>query len=935
MSENDAESPVKKGPRLSATAQCIRKTVNTLRLPFSAMPDSPKFNPADITSDYSAKFTRLIAKIRDLDNADMQTHGTLFKHFIYTDIRESVYGAKAIASFLIAAGFELRMGWQDKYMKLHGKMVKTKDGETVYKPQAAVPGGSNGFALLQSLPLWHTPLSSETKKTVLKAFNARPTNVHGEHIRMIVLDSKYKEGIDLFDVKYVHLMEPALATSDLKQAVGRATRFCGQMGLPFLPRRGWPLHVYIYNMTLPEDAHELMMSHSGIDLALLNITNELTRLAIQTAVDYDLSYNINNFEIESALMEAADIEAVAEVAPAQVAGARPKLVAVHTADELTDELLTKCTKSKSVLFPFTVKQMKTVAAAQGLPLTRTRNTYCDYMRGVPGYLSALIKHTRRAPSPIPVIEDDAPLFPKPASPAPSPKHAVKDSAALGAELERLRALPFSEFQTGVTGLYNKFRWESPVVKSGCPPKSSGKAAAFTKTQDFVRHYLTPQSPFKGLFAWHSVGTGKTCMAVAAATTYFEQAGYTILWVTRNALMADVYKNLFGLVCSIPNMEKLKQGKTLPEELGAQRRALGRTWIPPISYRMFQNALEQKNELGRVLHAKHPDDPLHKTFLIIDEIHKLQDGDLSASEAADFATIQSYIHKSYAASGSDSVRPLLMTATPITDSPAGLFDILNTLIPAKEERLVPFNEFRARYTDDGGVISGAGRDYFQQRAKGLVSYLNREYDPTSFSQPIFETLMVDPTGEKRVPSVAELAEQCISNMPIDALLAEQITEQDCNQIIRSETELIKTQVKQMKEQVAGIKKDKAKPAEVKDAEIDFLTDEIAKLQSETHKVKEKHAVSLYKCKQFNKDLADKVKRTRKTGTHGIMGAMEQCYEHHKMQFQKTQSSKQLDTIRACLKGRGAAAATRKNKAEMAYVNKQEFMQTVEQRLFPQQ
>ena len=59
------------------------------------------------------------------------------------------------------------------------------------------------------------------------------------------------------------------------------------------------------------------------------------------------------------------------------------------------------------------------------------------------------------------------------------------------------------------------------------------------------------------------------MAVAAATTHFEQAGYTILWVTRNALMADVYKNIFGAVCSIPIIEKLKTTE-LPETLAFSR-----------------------------------------------------------------------------------------------------------------------------------------------------------------------------------------------------------------------------------------------------------------------------------------------------------------------------------------------------------------------------
>ena len=36
----------------------------------------------------------------------------------------------------------------------------------------------------------------------------RPDNVYGENIRIILMDGGYKEGIDLFDIKYVHIFEP-------------------------------------------------------------------------------------------------------------------------------------------------------------------------------------------------------------------------------------------------------------------------------------------------------------------------------------------------------------------------------------------------------------------------------------------------------------------------------------------------------------------------------------------------------------------------------------------------------------------------------------------------------------------------------------------------------------------------------------------------------
>ena len=782
------------------------------------MPDSKTFDPKRLTFALSGKFNTLISKIRELDTADFAQTGQLFKHFIFTDIRQSAHGAKALAGFMIAAGFDFRMANKPKMIKRHGKLVPTKHGEVQLTHEPPVANGSNGFALLQSLPLWQSPLSVNVKKDILNTFNARPDNINGELLRIIILDSKFKEGIDLKDVKYVHLLEPPIAVSDLKQAVGRATRFCGQSGLHFVPRRGWPLYVYTYRTELPGrppfvdsyieqkvDAHALMLKHSGLDLAMINLTKELTVLAINSAVDYDLNFKINNFSIEEEILDAADdTHYLAEID--QNGGARKKapVVGLYKVSDLTPKFLAKCFKRSNKLFPFSKRQLRATAVLMGhkIPNTHPREFYCKLLSQDPAYLHRMqtapadrirAKYTRRAPmtyTELPKLLNNPPDSPKSAAtshlyfstpedttPIRDTKirsviNAVKNAKDIehvyAAEkfktaLSKIGKLPFSEFQTVIASLYAAYKWDSPVVKNGCDivaAAATGAPVSFTRTQDFVRHYLTPQSPFKGLLAWHSVGTGKTCMAVAAATSEFEAAGYTILWVTRNALMSDVYKNIFGAVCSIPIISAIESGASVPDDLTAAKRMLSRAWLPPITYRMLQNALEGKNELGRMLAAKHRGDPLHKTFLIMDEVHKLMDGDLGAAESADFNVIQNFIHKSYSSSGSDSVRPLLMTATPITDTPRELFAILNTLIGTAEDRLMEFETFRTKYTTESGEITEEGANYFRERVKGLISYLNREYDPTTFAQPIFEDVIV-PVGGVTYPGVEELAARCVT------------------------------------------------------------------------------------------------------------------------------------------------------------------------------
>lgn len=850
MPAADAQAKTRKKGRISKKAGCIRKTANTARIPRKFLIDSKEFSPDVYVSTTSSKYAALVAKIKELDADDMAAHGTKFKHFIFTDIREAAYGAKAIAGFLAAGGFEFRMKHAPRMIRRGGRDVQTRHGMTQLIEKEGVYGGSNSFALLQSLPLWKNPLPVETKKRILTVFNSRPDNIHGELLRIMVLDSKFKEGIDLFDVKYVHLMEPAIASSDLKQAVGRATRFCGQRGLHFVPQRGWPLQVYVYKTLLPQrepfilpgraplvgaalqkatnemfaraagrgivesvDAHELMLAHSGLDLALLNTTKELTILAILSAVDYDLNYKINNFAAEPAVLEELEDDAVLEVPVSSQSGGANDSIEVHDMHDMTPDMIQRCSKRKSVLFPFLKSRMAYLARRLGIraPKNAKRAWYCQALKDHPDLYEALfmkktpppprrIKDVPAPPPPSPYVA--TPSRSPPTAPPPSPYVATPPPPGTPAEniaYERLRelfpppefdstrrrtpkkldaSLDFAEFQTQVRAMYARFAWDSPIVENGCTSSAivaPGTPVTFTRTQDFVRHYLTPASPFKGLLAWHSVGTGKTCMAVAAATTEFERAGYTVLWVTRNALMADVYKNIFGAVCSIPIADAVRSGAEVPADRSAQLRMLSRQWIKPISYKMFQNALEKKNDLGRQLWKNSGGaDPLRKTFLVIDEIHKLRDGDLSAAEFAEFEVIQKYIHASFSKSGDDSVRPLLMTATPISDSPGELFDILNTLIPEAGRRFMPFDQFRSRFTNAAGEISTEGRDYFQERAKGLISYLNREYDPTTFAQPEFHTIPV-PAGELAPPVAGALADMCLAGEPAGG--AEAVAQQD--------------------------------------------------------------------------------------------------------------------------------------------------------------
>jgi hypothetical protein len=632
---------------------CLRKKSNWSKTKEEYKFDHPAFDTKQLKKDihsHSPKLESLLKRIEDIDKRDMEKDGRKYKHFIFSDIKSGVYGAKLIAGALMAKGMHLGYSAEPntnpKSKKTYEKIVLDED-ETLLKTKF------NNFYLLSSVSVYDQPISVTMKKSILKKFNQRPENVYGELARIIVMDSGYKEGIDLFDIKYVHIFEPQTTMADQKQVIGRGTRTCGQKGLQFHPTKGWPLYVYIYDVAIPDQMQsqmlgsptlfDLYMRAMNIDFRLFNFQHDLERNTVYGSVDYELNRAIHNFAIEP---DEDDV---------MFGGAHRKFV--------IDKKMPKL-----ILGP--------------------ENPQIDF-----------------------VIRP------------PMGEH-----------------MTFEENREFVRRYFKDFEWKDVKMENNCVEKKVGGAELlnYTPTQGFVQSYFTPQNPCKGMLLWHSVGTGKTCSAIAAASASFEKDGYTILWVTRTTLKNDIWKNMFDQVCNENIRAQIENGVKIPDEQSKRMRLLSKSWsIRPMSYKQFSNLVSKQNSFYDALVKKNGEaDPLRKTLLIIDEAHKLYGGeDLSSIERPDMKALMAALQNSYLVSGADSVRLLLMTATPITGNPMELVKLLNLTKPMADHMPEEFADFSDKYLNEEGRFTVPGERRYLDDIAGHVSYLNREKDARQFSQPI--------------------------------------------------------------------------------------------------------------------------------------------------------------------------------------------------------
>lgn len=288
---------------------CLRTAANfgASRVPNNFIIDGKNFNLEAVKKgiwEYMPKAKTLIETIEHLDKQDNKLH----KHVVYTDVQERGLGTKALASAFIAAGWSLC-----RYTKtgagrdaVYGLERKPGNKTFTFLSSSSVKG-PNVFAKGPNLSVPDNPPSVQVRNKIGAAvkdiFNARPDNIYGEQCRVLLLDSGFKEGVDVFDVKYIHLLEPPLSQASLIQAIGRGVRRCGQVGLPY-GEKGWNVDIYIYRsleLKRENDKRSVgppvfrLQVEADPDSKNSELVNRLLNYSIESAVDYDLNRNITMY----------------------------------------------------------------------------------------------------------------------------------------------------------------------------------------------------------------------------------------------------------------------------------------------------------------------------------------------------------------------------------------------------------------------------------------------------------------------------------------------------------------------------------------------------------------------------------------------------------------------------------------------------------------
>jgi hypothetical protein len=861
----------------SNEAICIRNTGTWANLKPEHKFDSGKFNKQTVLNELpmlSPKIYNMIKKINELDEQDMAADNKYYKHIIYSDIA-GVYGAKMVASSLIANNFTLV--YSNKF---------------ALKPD--IQDKNKTFGLLTTSTVYQKPLTVGLKKKMMTLMNERPNNIYGENMRIVILDSGYKEGLDVFDVKYMHILEPLETKAEYTQVIGRGTRYCGQSGLPFTPHQGWPLNIYRYNIKYDDDntVHDLYIKHSNKNISAFNFIADIESIIIASAVDTPLTENLhllseknnrfydymiakNNIKVEKPKRKDL-IEVVNNIrgkiytndsfidckkkckGPLEdfpSANALLIIAAVFTIDNIgrRDDIKVKNTK----LYMGNINNKVQNYVKDGSLLTYLNEKYpkpllCNVIDKNQNFCDAINKLWM---NPINFLKlfgdkiiDNLNHYKKvkaitDKNYADALKFIYEYKSKLILKKPKFEAVPPKtkltnfELYKYVEKHFAPYKWEHINIVNKCvaevivndnddseAAQAAKKAVAnaanaakdnkgynivtFSHTQNFVQKFLTPQSPYKGMLLFHSVGSGKTCTAISTATNTFDREGYKILWVTRHTLKEDIWKNMFDNICNVIIQDRLNNGEILPSTKAKRMEFLGKNWLPPISYKQFTNLIKGKNKYYKQMVALNgKEDPFRKTLIIIDEIHKIYSSSLSALEKPNPEVLQSMVQNSYKVSGADSLKLLLMTATPITDDHMSSIKILNLLLENYERFPEEFDRFKTMFCNENGLFTEKGSQEFMNKITGLVSYIDRANDRSQFAYPVIRDILLDVEKKKYTDNGIEEINKKIQEYE--------------NRLNNKEVKLNKDEIKEIKKEINGMKKEKKNADKLKDEPVDVI------------------------------------------------------------------------------------------------------------------
>lgn len=282
---------------------------------------------------------------------------------------------------------------------------------------------------------------------------------------------------------------------------------------------------------------------------------------------------------------------------------------------------------------------------------------------------------------------------------------------------------------------NNYKDIEKIRKNICEPNKA--ARDLLPQQIFLKNYINPDTPYKGVLIYHGTGVGKTCAAIQIAETFKKQIqkynskiyvivpGPTIEQNFRKELIEYCTNGIYLDVEDKSNITEYdyKKANIIVSqfyEIITYKKLLRRTIGE--KKRNYNNKLI-KDDYGNPIRdlSINKITSLSNTIIIVDEAHHLIDNDYGMA-----------LQKILNHPDSVNLKLVLLTATPMNNSAKDIVYLMNLLLD-KKDKLDISKIFKKETINSYKLeILPNGIQYLKSKCKGYISYL-RGTDPITFAK----------------------------------------------------------------------------------------------------------------------------------------------------------------------------------------------------------
>jgi Helicase conserved C-terminal domain/Type III restriction enzyme, res subunit len=260
----------------------------------------------------------------------------------------------------------------------------------------------------------------------------------------------------------------------------------------------------------------------------------------------------------------------------------------------------------------------------------------------------------------------------------------------------------------------------------------------TPTQIFLKHFMSPRTPYNSLLLFHGVGVGKTCSAITIAEGF---PGRKALVLVNPNLQDNFRKEVFDP----SNLQQRASDGQSGIDFSAVRGCTGRSYLDRVEGKELLTAEAIERRVTRLVNQKYsfmgprqfanyvrklgeglnPVERVRAKFsgmlIIVDEAHHLRThGGGPSGENLVAPALRRVLQCA------EDVKLLLMTATPMFNDPRDLLELVNLmLMNDKRPRIAASEVF-----DSSGRLTAPGKKTLEEATRGYVSYMRGD-SPFSF------------------------------------------------------------------------------------------------------------------------------------------------------------------------------------------------------------